>query len=581
MTGRQVAERFSLITAALLIGVVSGRAAQTNAPPPVAAAHCAMPTANQPAAANPVTADQWAQGAQLLPGLGNYQRTLTAHSDPARQYFDQGLRLIYAFNHDEAARSFARAVQLDPHCALCWWGLAAALGPNYNMPAMPERWPVLWNAVQTAQREAPQATPVEQALIGALARRYTSPKPLTESAMRPFNVAYADAMRAVAATYPGDDDVQVFFAEALMTANPWKLWSLDGKPAPGTPEIVATLEKVLSRDPMHPGANHYYIHAVEASTQPDRALAAAGRLPQLMPGAGHIVHMPAHIYQRVGRYAEASVANENAVKADLAYQKLAKPPAYSYYGMYLAHNYQFLAYSAAMEGRSKASLDAAQNMIDISPREVLLSMPGTDWVLGERYFSELRFGRWDAVLAEKEPDAAFHAQLAAWHYARAVAYAATRHIDEAKTEKAKLDAIATATPADASAGLNKLQDVLALAQHLADARIASALGQRDPATTALREAVKLEDQLAYDEPADWFFPVRQLLGAELLAAGKPADAEAVYREDLQRMANNGWSLRGLQLALLAEKQNGAANEVGKQLQAAWKMADVTPGGSAY
>jgi hypothetical protein len=578
---RELARRLSIVTAALSIGVVSGRAAQTSPSVPAPVVHCTAAAANPSSSSNPATVDQWAQGAQLLPGLGNYKRTATAHSDPARQYFDQGLRLIYAFNHDEAARSFAHAVQLDPHCALCWWGLAEALGPNYNMPAMPERWPVLWNAVQTAQREALQATPVEQALINALAKRYSGAKPLDEGAMRPFNVAYADAMRVVAASYPNDDDVQVFFAEALMTANPWKLWTLDGKPSPGTPEIVATLEKVLARDPTHPGANHYYIHAVEASSQPARALAAADRLPQLMPAAGHIVHMPAHIYQRVGKYAEASAANEGAVKADLAYQKLAKPPAYSYYGMYLTHNYQFLAYSAAMEGRAKTSLDAAQSMLDIAPREVLLSMPGTDWVLGERYFAELRFGRWDAVLAEKEPAAAFHAQMAAYDYARAVAFAATGHVDEAKAAKAKLDTIVAATPTEASAGLNKLRDVLALAQHLADARIASAEGHRDQAIASLREAVKLEDQLAYDEPADWFFPVRQLLGAELLAAGKAAEAETVYREDLQRMANNGWSLRGLQQALLAQKQNPAAAEVGKQLQAAWKAADVMPKGSVF
>ncbi|GAC1625240.1 MAG: hypothetical protein NVS9B10_11990 [Nevskia sp.] len=533
------------------------------------------------AAAAPASLEAWAEGAPKLERLGDYRRAVTTSSEDSRRYFDQGLRLIYAFNHDEAVRAFAEALRLDPSCALCAWGAGEALGPNYNMPVMPDRWKALWQAVQRAQALAPNAAPVEQALIAALAKRYSGPEPLDPAAMAPLNRAYSDAMREVAVRFPDDDDVQVFFAEALMTSNPWKLWSLDGQPSPGTGEIVATLEKVLARNPAHPGANHYYIHAVEASTQPERALASAGRLPGLMPGAGHIVHMPAHILQRVGRYAEASAANASGADADLAYLQQGRPPAYSYYGMYLAHNYQFLAYSAAMEGRSAAAIEAAAKMRAVIPKEVLLSAPGLDWYVSEIYSTALRFGRWDALLAEPPPDPALPMLSAGWHYARAFAFVAKRRLAEAETERRALDQAAASIADDAPAGLNRAKDVLAVATRVIAARLAAAQGEQSKAVLLLREAAALEDRLAYDEPADWFVPVRHLLGAELLARGAAGEAEAVYREDLLRHPENGWALHGLAQALRAAGKADEADAVQERFDRAWRRADVPLQASAF
>lgn len=525
---------------------------------------------------------QWAQGAQHLDNLGTYSRTTSTSSAEAQAYFNQGLRLIYAFNHDEAARAFARAIELDPTCALCYWGAGEALGPNYNMPAMPERWTVLWQALQAAQREAAHATPVEQALIGALAKRYPGPEPLSPEAMAPYNRTYADAMREVAQRFPGDDDVQVFFAEAAMTANPWKLWDHEGRAAPGTDEIVATLETVLARNPSHPGANHYYIHAVEASPHPEKAVAAAERLPGLIPGGGHIVHMPAHIFQRVGRYADASEANRAGARVDLAYINQAKPPEWAYYaGMYLAHNYQFLAYAASMQGRSAEALQATLDMRAHVPDAMLQMGAGLDWYMAERYFVLERFGRWRELLAEPAPDAKLQGLRAAYHYARACAFAATGDVAHAREEKAQLDAIAAALPAAAPAGLNTAKDLLAVATEVAGARIAIAQGDRAAAVTALRDAAAKEDLLAYDEPANWFVPVRHLLGAQLLADARAAEAEAVYREDLRLHPANGWALHGLAQALKAQHRQVEADAVAREFAVAWKDADIRLDASAF
>jgi tetratricopeptide (TPR) repeat protein len=541
------------------------------------------PTSQSSAAPSPgQTLAQWAEGAQLLDNLGNYSRTITTASGEAQIYFNQGLRLIYAFNHDEAARAFAKAVLLDPTCAMCYWGAGEALGPNYNMPAMPDRWKALWQAVQSAQKNAAHASAVEQALIGALAKRYSGPEPLPPEKMAQPNVAYANAMREVARQFPDDDDVQVFFAEALMTANPWKLWSVDGKAAPGTDEIVATFETVLARNPQHPGANHYYIHAVEASPHPEKAVAAAERLPGLMPGAGHIVHMPAHIFQRIGRYADADAANVAGAQVDVAYIAKAKPPQWMYYqGMYLAHNYQFLAYAASMRGRAVEALQAARNMRATVPDEVLHMGLGLDWYAAEPWFVMERFGRWDSILAEPAPDAKLPGLSAAYRFARICAYAATGKVDQAIAEKAQLDAIAAATPADAPAGLNTVKDLIAVASAVATARIASAQGKDDAAVAALRNAVTKEDMLAYDEPADWFVPVRHLLGTQLLKQGKGADAEQVFRDDLQRHPNNGFALFGLTQALNAQHKATDADAADQQFKIAWKDADTVLTSAAF
>ena len=348
----------------------------------------------------PETAAEWAAGAQQFAGLGEYHRAASTNSLQAQLYFDQGMRLLWAFNHDELTRSFARAAELDPQCAICWWGVALTVGPNYNLPMMAEpRAQVAWEALREAKQHAGRASPVEQALIEALAARYSGPQPLDPSNSGPVLTAYAQSMRQVSAAFSDDADVQVLAAEAMMNINAWKLWGLDGKPAPGTVEIVSLLENALEKNPQHPGANHYLIYALEASPHPEKAVAAAERLIGAMPAAGHIEHMPAHIFQRVGRYEEAAEANRQGAAADVAYFASTRP--LDYYAMYTAHNYQFPAYSTAMQGNKAETVAAARDARAAISDEVLLAMPGADWYLTELYTGMIRFGMWDDLLAER------------------------------------------------------------------------------------------------------------------------------------------------------------------------------------
>lgn len=514
----------------------------------------------------------------LFDGLGDHHRSVTTRSPEAQRYFDQGLRLTYAFNHDEATRSFAKAAELDPACAMCFWGAALTLGPNYNVPMLPDRSRTAWEALQRARALAPRATPVEQALIGALASRYKGPQPLDPQAMRPFSEAYASAMRGVAKRFPTDLDVQVLFAEALMDVNPWKLWSLDGEPAPGTEEIVTTLESVLARDPRHPGANHYYIHAVEASKHPERALAAAERLPDLMPGAGHIVHMPAHIFQRVGRYADASEANRRAVEADLAYLQKTRPPGY--YPMYLGHNFGFLAYSSSMEGRSEESVRAAREAAGALPPSMVDMMPGMDFFIAAPILAMVRFGKWDELLAEPRPDPRYRVLTGLWLHAHGMALAAKGRYAGALADHAALIELANAVPASLTANLNPASSVLKLAAKVLEARVATLRGASG-ALDLWAEAVSMEDRMAYSEPADWFYPVRHYQGAALLAAGRPRDAEAVFREDLRRNPGNGWALFGLAEALSAQQKTREAAAARRDFERAWARADIELTSTAY
>lgn len=515
------------------------------------------------------TIDSWAKGAQLFNDLGTLHRGVTTSSKEAQAYFDQGLRLNYAFNHDEAARSFARAAQLDPGCASCFWGVALTLGPNYNVPMLADRAPLTWTALTKAKELAPRATPVEQALIEALSKRYKGPEPLAPPAMQPFNEAYAAAMRQVARKFPTDDDVQLLFAEAMMNVNPWKLWTLDGKPNPGTEEIVTTLETVLKRNVKHPGANHYYIHTIEASTQPEKAIPSADRLAGLMPGAGHLVHMPAHIYQRVGRYADASASNRKAVEVDKKYLANTTPPGY--YPMYIGHNYGFLAYSASMEGRSAEALQASRDSAKALPPEMLSMMPGMDFFASEPLLVMVRFSKWDMLLAEPRPDPAYPVLTALWLHGHGMALAAKGRLNDAAKDLDELVRLREKLPADMTAGLNPATYVADLAAKILEARLAQA--RKLPTTAALwAEAVKIEDGLAYSEPADWFYPVRHFQGAYLLASDKAKEAEAVYREDLQRHPNNGWAFYGLMQALKAQKKNFATVE--QEYRKAWQRADI-------
>jgi tetratricopeptide (TPR) repeat protein len=521
----------------------------------------------------------WAKGARLFDGLGAFHRPITTASPEAQRYFDQGMRLVWAFNHDEATRSFARAAELDPKCASCYWGVALTLGPNYNMPLMAEsRARAGWEALGKAQANAAAATPVEQALIAALAKRFDGPKPLDPSNSAPLLAAYVTAMEDVARRFPDDMDVQTMLAEGLMNTNPWKLWTADGRPGPGTPAILAALRKVLAKDPNHPGANHYWIHAVEASLDPAQAVPSADVLVGMMPAAGHLEHMPAHIYQRVGRYEEAAEANRKGAAADVAYLKLT--PAPDYYPMYLIHNYQFLAYSAAMEGRRAETLTALRDARAAVPDAMLLAMPGLDWSIGYLYDGMARFGLWDEILAEPAPDPKLAGLTIAWLQARATALAAVGRVAEAKALLPGLDRAIAAVPADSTQGQNAARPLYEIGALKAKARIARAEGDRDSAIALLREAVAKEDKLAYNEPSDEFFPVRHLLGAALLDLGRGAEAEAVYREDLKRQPDNGWALRGLAEALAAQGKK-EAGAVRLQFEDSWRYADTALTGSAF
>jgi tetratricopeptide (TPR) repeat protein len=528
-----------------------------------------MPAAaDMPMPGVPDSVAGWAVGAMPFDGLGGFHRKVTTNSAEAQDYFDQGMRLLWAFNHDEATRSFAKAAALDPTCALCYWGVALTVGPNYNLTEIADpRGTVAREAAASARRAEPGATPVERALIEAVARRYPDGGGLALD-------AYADAMRQVAHAYPDDLDVQTLFAEAEMNLRPWRLWTADGRPAPGTPEVVATLEAVLRRDPGHPGANHYYIHAVEASPHPERAIRSAERLTDMMPAAGHMEHMPAHIFQRVGRYDEAASANLRGAAADEAYFAETRP--IDYYPMYTGHNYHFLGYSAAMEGCQAETLDAFRKLGETIPADKLAAMPSAGWSVGQIYFAYVRFGLWDRMLAEPAPDPKVIGLSAAYLFGRGMALAATGRIDEAK---AALTALQALSPGDIGVGSNSLHDVMAIAIPVVDARIATAEHRDGDAIQALTAAAALEDQLGYDEPRGWFLPVRHLLGAELLKTGKPAAAEAVYRADLVANPANGWALRGLELALAAEGKD--SSEAARRYRAAWAHADIQLAGSAF
>jgi tetratricopeptide (TPR) repeat protein len=545
-----------------------------DAPPANSLAVCA--TQPRGMGGLPLTLSQWAEGARIFEGLGSFHRAVSTTSPLAQGYFDQGMRFLWAFNHDEATRSFAKAAQLDPQCAMCYWGIALTVGPNYNLPMMAQpRATVAWEALQQAERHAAQTTPVEQALIGALSERYQGPEPLDPANEGPMLAAYAQAMKTTAERFPNDTDVQTLTAEAMMNIHAWKLWTLDGDPAPGTDEIVALLERVIAKDPRHPGANHYYIHAVEASPDPGRAVPTAERLPGMMPAAGHLEHMPAHIMQRVGRYEDAAEANRQGVAADLAYYASTKP--LDYYIMYTAHNYQFLAFSAAMEGRQAETIEAARQSRALVSDDMLLTMPGTDWYVAELYAAMVRFGMWDEILAEPAPNPKLTGLTGGHLYAKASALAAKDRTEEAKASLAELEKLAAAI-----AGENdNVKEVLTIAVLASRARIALAENKDADAIGLLRDAAAKEDRLAYSEPANWFFPNRHVLGAVLIKAGRAADAEAVYRDDLKRHPNNGWALYGLVQALQAQGRADDATAAHQEFDTAWKNADVKLVSSAF
>jgi tetratricopeptide (TPR) repeat protein len=529
-------------------------------------------------AAAPLAAQQPAPPAAadsvpLFADLGTLHHAVTA-TPAAQRYFDQGLRLMYGFNHEEAINSFRQALRLDPQCAMCHWGIALALGPNINAPMDPSLERQAAGEAAAAASLAGRATEAERAYVAAVGRRYSA----TAGANRaPLDSAYAAAMRALAARYPGDPDAAALFAESMLDLSPWDNWTPEGAPKPGTEEIVATLERALAAHPDHPGVCHFYIHTVEASLRPERAVPCAERLPSLMPGAGHLVHMPAHVYMRVGRYADATMANEHAAHTDQAY--LADRQPKGMYPFYLFHNLDFLRAAAMMEGRSAEALETSAAMVGQIPPEVARQVSNAELALPSHALALARFGRWREVLAEPAPAADLRYAVGMWHYARGVALAGSGRFAEAAVELDSVRAIGAAVPAEKMMGFHPARSLLGVAHHALAGEIALRQGRAAEAVQHLEVAVRMEDGLRYDEPEPWYYPVRQSLGAALLAAGRPADAERVYRDDLRRHPHNGWSLYGLAEALRAQGKDDA--DARRQFQAAWSRADVTLASSRF
>ena len=514
----------------------------------------------------------------LFENLGTYHRPVTTPSGRAQAYFDQGLRLVYGFNHGEAQLAFREAVRADPGCAMCYWGIALTSGSNYNSPTDAERERLAYQAIQAARALASRASAPERALIDALAARHSA---RADADRATLDRAYADAMREAARRFPDDPDASTLFADALMNVRPWDLWTADGRPHPGTPEILAALEHVLAASPDHPGANHLYIHAVEASQQPERGVTAADRLGGLMPGAGHIVHMPSHIYLRVGRYADAVDANVRAVAADRAYFARREPSAIYRMGYY-PHNIDFIWYAAGMEGRSAETIRAARQLAAEVHIEALREMPDMENAHAAPLFALVRFGRWAEALGQPAPPAETKYLTGAWRYTRGLAFAATGRPEEARHELAALRAVVAGMPVESRpAPFFTSRDLLVLAADVLAGEIAARAAQTDVAVRHLSQAVTAQDRHWFTEPPPWYFPVRHSLGAVLLDAGRAADAEAVYREDLRRNPENGWSLFGLAASLRAQGKTAEAEDVDRRFQRAWSRADVTLSASRF
>jgi tetratricopeptide (TPR) repeat protein len=514
--------------------------------------------------------------APLFTGMGSHKRAVTTSSPQAQRYFDQGLTLAFAFNHDEAIRSFTQAATIDPDCAMAWWGISLCHGPHINNPAMSaEASAAAWQALERAEALAPNASPPERALIEALSHRYAEPAPTDRHEL---DRAYADAMRTVWATYPDDADIGCLFAESMMDLRPWDLWTKDGQPQPGTEETLAALERVMVIDPSHPGANHLYIHAVEASPHPERAVTASNRLRTLVPASGHLVHMPAHIDVRVGEWEQASESNRRAIVADANYRRIV--PKQGFYRLYMAHNHHFLAFACMMQGRQTEALAAARDMMAGIPPEAI-EKQGTMLDPYTAIVTEtlMRFGQWDQILKEPEPASTLPISRALWRFARAVAYASKGDIPAARSEQRMFREAVAAVPTDAHMAINPAHKVLSIAEDMLEGEIAYREGHIDAAVKSLREAIAIEDDLQYMEPPDWIQPVRHPLGAILLEAGRYQEAEVVYREDLKRWPENGWSLYGLSKSLRAQGKAAEAAEVDVRFRRVWAKAD-TPIGSS-
>lgn len=521
-------------------------------------------------------------GAPLFEGMGNHHHPITTSDPGAQRYFDQGLVIDFAFNHAESVRSFRAAQRLDPECAMCYWGEALALGPNINVTSngkvvmADDDRRAAFAAIQKAVALKGNATERERDYIDALAARYNGD---LSSPREPLDAAYADSMRALHEKYPADDDAAVLFAEAVMNTMPWDYWLDPENPKPSTVEVLDALETVLSRSPDHPMAIHLYIHAVEASSNPERAEAAADRLGELVPGAGHLVHMPAHLYWRVGRYHDASEANVRAAAVDEYY--IAQCNAQGFYpAMYYPHNIHFLWAASSMEGRSKLAIDSARKVAANVRLEMIEEFPAVEFFHTIPLLSLVQFGRWDEVMAEPQPPADLEFSNGIWHYARAIAFARQKDVAAAQAEREKLSPLLSAEDVFFLDTLYyPASSLLGIADALVQGEIAMAEGDFDRAVESFESAVAIQDELPYTEPPFWYYPTRHSLGKAFLAGGDAVRAEAVYRKDLEDYPHNGWAMFGLIQSLEAQGKDTSA--VKEMFEHAWAQADVTLTASTF
>ena len=525
-------------------------------------AGCSAPDQGSPATSEPRFA-----------GIGPHRRAVATSSEAAQIYFDQGLAFLYGFNHDEAIRSFAEAATLDPDCAMAHWGIAFANGPHINNSTMPaDREARALAAAETANRLATSMEPgPDRALVEAIATRYVIPQLEDRTVL---DQAFAEAMGEVYRRYPDDADVGALYAEALLDLHPWDLYEQDGTDKSWTTEVVALLEELLAKHPDHPLAIHLYIHSVEASTDPGRADDPADRLRDLMPGLGHMVHMPSHIDVRRGRWHEALTANTKAIEADRAYRDLAPVPP-DFYRLYMSHNHHMRAYAAMMTGQREEAIRSIRELVADIPEDWLReNVSWADGFIAMPYEVLIRFGLWEEILQEPEP-ANYLPFTRAMHFAsRAVALAALDRTEEAREEQAVFETLRADVASDAVFGNNLAQDLLGVAEKLVEGEILYREGEIDAGIAALYEAVTREDALRYDEPPDWIQPIRHALGATLMQEGRYADAEQVYRADLMKLPDNGWSLYGLARALRLQEQEDEAQILELRLAEVWRESDT-------
>lgn len=508
--------------------------------------------------------------ARLFANLGNYHHPISTNIPLAQRYFDQGLILAYGFNHAEAKRSFLEAARLDPNCAMCYWGVALVLGPNINASMDAEAVPEAWNAIHTASKLSQNTSDKEKAYIQALAQRYSS-KPVEDRSA--LDVAYVNAMREVKQRYPKDLDAATLFAEGIMDTMPWNYWTEDGKPNLGTPELLATLESVLKRNPNHIGANHFYIHAVEAKRH-ELGIAAADRLAHLVPGSAHLLHMPSHIYIQVGRYHDAVVANQRAIATDEEYATQRSVSGF-YRMAYMVHNHYFLWYAAMMAGESKVAIQAARYTAMMTDTKSMREPWGGTM---QHYYSLplyafAKFGMWDKILAQPAPPVDLIYPTGVWHYTRGMAFTAKGQLEKAARELEQLNAIAAEKAPDKTKLWEVNLKILQNASQVLAGELATKQGNYEQAIAHLKTAIQLDDDLKGDPPL-WYSPVRQSFGAILLEVGRKAEAEQMYREDLKIYPNNGWSLYGLAQSLQVQGKTKEAQEVQQRFEKAWKYADV-------